>query len=445
MKLTISLKLLLGYLGMAFLTIIASAYAVYSFHTLNNLAYTIIEQDFVIVETSKTLMESLLARESAEKKFLILKDASLADIFWTRSKEFATTLDDMKQYRSSGLSKTFSRVAALNNQYDGVFQKEMALIGENKVTDAMILSDNESRKIVEEMTTQLKAIQKKGEQSIDGRMNLINKNGVKASRLTIALSFASLIAGLALALLITYNISVPLKKLEKATGLIAEGQFDHDFKLDRKDEIGRLANAFSVMAERLKILETLNLDASPLTGLPGNLAIEKELEKRLALKVPFALCHVDLDNFKPFADKYGYAWGSEVIKEVANILTNHLGVNGQHNDVFIGHIGGDDFVMIAEPELMERMCQKLVSDFSRFIESYYSEQDRQKGYILGKDRNGQPQTFPLITVTASIVTDDGTRFQNPLAMAKKAAELKTYGKTLSGSNYVTREDMDKAS
>ena len=165
----------------------------------------------------------------------------------------------------------------------------------------MLLSDGDSKKAVEEMTSQLKAIQKKAEQNIDSRMNMINTSGVKASRLTITLSLVSLIGGLALALLITYNISVPLKKLEKATGLIADGQFDHDFKLDRKDEIGRLANAFTVMAERLKVLEALNLDASPLTGLPGNLAIEKELEKRLALKIPFSLCHVDLDNFKPFA------------------------------------------------------------------------------------------------------------------------------------------------
>jgi diguanylate cyclase (GGDEF)-like protein len=444
MKLTISRKLLLGYLGMAFLTLIASAYAVYSFHNLNSLAYTIIEQDFVIVETSKTLMDSLLARESAEKKYLILKDNSLADIFWTRSKEFATKLDDLKQYRSSGMSNTFSKVATLNKQYDDIFQKEMGLIRDNQVLDAMLLSDGDSKKAVEEMTSQLKAIQKKAEQNIDSRMNMINTSGVKASRLTITLSLVSLIGGLALAVLITYNISVPLKKLEKATGLIADGQFDHDFKLDRKDEIGRLANAFTVMAERLKVLEALNLDASPLTGLPGNLAIEKELEKRLTLKVPFSLCHIDLDNFKPFADKYGYAWGSEVIKEVANILTNHLGVNG-HDDVFIGHIGGDDFVIIAEPELTEKMCQKLVNDFSRHIESFYSEQDRQKGHIIGKDRNGQQQTFPLITVTASVVTDDGSRFKNPLSMAKKAAELKTYGKTLPGSNYVKREDLDRVS
>jgi len=444
MKLTISRKLLLGYLGMAFLTLVASLYAVYSFHSLNDLAYTIIEQDFVIVETSKTLMDSLLARESAEKKFLILKDGSLADIFWTRSKEFATKLDEMKQYRSSGMSKTFSKVVTLNKQYDDIFQKEMDLIQANKAAEAAALSDGDGKKTVEEMTSQLKSIQKKGEQNIDSRMNLINRGGVKASRLTIALSIVSLIGGLALAIAITYNISVPLKKLEKATGLIAEGQFDHDFKLDRNDEIGKLANAFSVMAERLKVLEALNLDASPLTGLPGNLAIEKELEKRLARRIPFSLCHVDLDNFKPFADKYGYAWGSEIIKEVANILTHHVGANG-HDDVFIGHIGGDDFVMISEPELMEKMCQKLVRDFSRYIESYYSEQDRQKGYILGKDRHGQQQTFPLITVTASIVTDDGSRFQNPLSMAKKAAELKTYGKTLSGSNYVKREDLERPS
>jgi diguanylate cyclase (GGDEF)-like protein len=195
------------------------------------------------------------------------------------------------------------------------------------------------------------------------------------------------------------------------------------------------------MTKRLKILETLHLDASPLTGLPGNLAIEQEIERRLREEELFSLCHLDLDNFKPFADHYGYAWGSEVIKEVAVILEDCKQKWGHMVD-FIGHIGGDDFILIAEPLRAEAMCRCIVEEFDKRIRKFYSEEDQQRGFILAKDRQGQLREFPLVTVTLSIVTGNSSVYRSPLEMAKMAAEVKNYGKTLSGNKYVKKEDMD---
>jgi diguanylate cyclase (GGDEF)-like protein len=170
-----------------------------------------------------------------------------------------------------------------------------------------------------------------------------------------------------------------------------------------------------------------------------------EIQKRLSEKNPFSLCHVDLDNFKPFADKYGYAWGSEVIKEVAHILTENVHTDDLDGD-FIGHVGGDDFiVIITGSERAEQICQKIVEEFDRRSMRFYSEKDRQKGFITGKDRQGKQQNFPLVTITIAVVTDDGSKFQGPLDMAKKAAELKEYAKTLPGSNYVRQEYFEKVS
>jgi len=273
-------------------------------------------------------------------------------------------------------------------------------------------------------------------------MILFKDQGLTASRITITLSILSLIAGFSLAVLITYNIARPLRKLEQATALIAEGRFDNDLNMNRGDAIGSLARAFSVMAERLKVLEAVHRDASPLTGLPGNLAIEKQLKKRLAEKIPFSLCHVDLDNFKPFADHYGYAWGSEVIKEVGHILINQAKTMEDHN-VFIGHIGGDDFIIIAEPHKAKKICRIILKEFDLCSLNFFSEEDRQKGFFTGKDRSGITRNFPLITMTIAIVTDDGSRFKNPLDMAEMAAKLKEYAKSLPGSNYVTLEDIEK--
>ncbi len=440
MKLTISRKLLAGYLAMALLTIMVSAYAIFSLQNLNELAYVIIDQDFFIVDNSKIMMDALLAQESAEKKFLILKDPSIAELFWSRSEEFNVGLENFKKNNIPDMTQTVSHLSSLHNRYDDFFNQEVSLVNDDLVEDAIKFSETDCKKTIEEIATSLRAIRMKAENNIDTRMNLIKIQGTEASRTTITLSAVGLFVGLALALLITYNISRPLKKLEEATEKVAEGQFDYNLNINRHDEIGSLADAFSFMTERLKVLETLLLDASPLTGLPGNLAIEKEIERRVSEKKLFSLCHVDLDNFKPFADKYGYAWGSEVIKEVGDILIKHLH-RTDNGDDFVGHVGGDDFIIVSEPVGTEQKCQNIIDEFDRRIMRFYSEKDRQKGFIIGKDRQGNQQMFPLITMTIAIVTDNGTHFQGPLDMAKRAAELKEYAKTLPGSNYVKQEDV----
>jgi GGDEF domain-containing protein/CHASE3 domain sensor protein len=442
MKLTIYRKLLLSYLAMALLTVLASAYAVFSLQQLNDLAYRIINEDFAVVEQSKRLIDTVIARESAEKRYIILRDPKLEEIYWSRSREFNRILTQMKQSRFSGIEATTSRLSLLHVEHETVFSQETELIRGNRPEEARALSEGAGRKAIDEIAQVIRTVQKRAEADIDTRMNRIKEQGLRASRLTVVLSLISLMVGVLLVLLITYNISRPLRRLEKATAVIAEGKFDHDLGLNRDDEIGSLAHAFGVMARRLKVLEERNLDASPLTGLPGNMAIERELGQRLLSKKPVALCHVDLDNFKPFVDQYGYAWGSEVIKEVALLLAAEMKETGAKED-FVGHIGGDDFVIISVPPRAEEICRRVVARFEGRVGKFYTERDRVQGFFIGKDRKGILQKFPLISVTIAIVTDDGTRFQDPLAMAEAAAELKEYAKTLPGSNYVTEQDVRK--
>ncbi|MGC9975128.1 MAG: diguanylate cyclase [Syntrophales bacterium] len=444
MKLTISRKLLASYLAMAFLTILASVYAIFSLNNLNELVYAIIDEDFLVADTGTKMMEALLSQESAEKKYLILKDPAIAELFWSRSNEFNNTLENLRKNNIPSIVKTLSQISFQHKQYDDLFNQTVTLVNGNHIEDATRISETDSRRVIEDMATMLRDIRAKAESNIDTRMNLIKMRGTQASRMTITLSAIGLIIGLALALLITYNISQPLKELKKATEHIAEGKFEYNLNINRPDEIGSLADAFSFMTERLKVLESLLLDASPLTRLPGNMAIEMEIQKRLSERKPFSLCHVDLDNFKPFADKYGYAWGSEVIKEVAHILTENVHTSDLNSD-FVGHVGGDDFIIIAGSERVEQICKKIVEEFDRRSMRFYSEKDRQKGFIIGKDRQGKQQNFPLVTMTIAVVTDDGSKFQGPLDMAKKAAELKEYAKTLPGSNYVKLENLEKAS
>src|SRR3990172_1577170 len=132
LKLTIKQKLLLSYLSMALLTVVASAYAIISLQNLNKLAYDITNQDYVILENSKYLMDTLLVQESTEKKFLIFKDPSFADIFWARSQDFKNYLAAIKKYHFPGLNPILDKLSALQDEYGALFQKELALIQENR-------------------------------------------------------------------------------------------------------------------------------------------------------------------------------------------------------------------------------------------------------------------------------------------------------------------------
>ena len=443
MKLTISRKLLLGYLLMALLTVLASAYALFSLQKLSGVAYNITNHHFVLMESSKKLMDILLIQESAEKKYLILKDPELERIFWQRSNEFKEELNRTRNLKLDRNTKnTIIEMNALQDRLREMFSEEIIMVQNGQLQEAQAISDTAGKAIIDKMAVKLRGIQKNMDQAINNEMNRIAKQGLAAVHMTMGLGLLSLVLGIALALIITRNISKPLQQLQKATRLIAEGNLDHKIEARRNDEIGVLAKSFAYMTKRLKVLEALNLDASPLTGLPGNLAIENRIAQLLAQGKLFSLCQVDLDNFKPFADKYGYAWGSEVIKEVANILQGYLSEE-QLKEVFLGHIGGDDFVVIGKPEHIQSICKRLVNDFEGRILSFYATEDAQNGYFIGKNRQGIVQKFPLITVTAAIVTDDGSRFKNPLDMARLVAELKEYAKMMPGSNYVTEEYVEK--
>ncbi len=395
------------------------------------------------MEKSKKLMDILLAQESAEKKYLILKDPELEQIIWKRSKEFDAELVVMRQLKLDlKTKKTVDEIDALQKRLKELFSEEIIMMQGDQIQEAQAISDTAGKAIIDDIAVKLRGIQKDMDLAINNEMNMMARQGLRDVHVALSLSLLSLILGITLALIIRRNISKPLQQLQKATALIAEGNLDQNIEARRDDEIGALAKSFAHMTKRLKVLEELNLDASPLTGLPGNLAIEHKIDQLLMQRKLFSLCQVDLDNFKPFADKYGYAWGSEVIKEVANMLSGFIN-EAQAKGIFLGHIGGDDFVLIGNPDEVQSICKRLVIDFEGRIFSFYQAQDAQNGYFIGKNRQGIVQKFPLITVTAAIVTDDGSRFSNPLDMARLVAELKEYAKMMPGSNYVTEEFVEK--
>ena len=178
-----------------------------------------------------------------------------------------------------------------------------------------------------------------------------------------------------------------------------------------------------------------DLEANPLTRLPGNVSILNELSRRLESNSLFAVAYLDLDKFKSYNDKYGFESGDEVIRETARILIKAVHKKGNPDD-FIGHIGGDDFVVITTPEKVDTICQLVIATFKEASPSFYNKEDREKGYIFARDRQGKEEKFSLLSISIGVVTNKSRKINHVAEIGEIGAELKGYAKSLEGNNYI---------
>jgi diguanylate cyclase (GGDEF)-like protein len=177
-----------------------------------------------------------------------------------------------------------------------------------------------------------------------------------------------------------------------------------------------------------------NRNANPLTGLNGNLEIQRDITSRIARGISFAVIYIDLDNFKAYNDVYGFSNGDRIIVLTADILKDQVALFGNPDD-FVGHIGGDDFIVVSAPATAERICREIIADFDEKILNFYNEEDRQLGCITTKNRKGEIDTFPLMTISLAIVTNERREINSYVEVGDIASELKKKLKTMPGSNY----------
>jgi diguanylate cyclase (GGDEF)-like protein len=201
---------------------------------------------------------------------------------------------------------------------------------------------------------------------------------------------------------------------------------------------GRYVGVVSIMnllnnITQLQVLCAHN--SNPLTGLPGNLVIEEQLRRLLAHDLKFAVLYIDLNNFKAYNDKYGFEKGDKVLLMTAEILSRSLASEGQGDD-FLGHIGGDDFIIITGPERAEQIAQAIIELFDREITVAYSEEDLKRGSIQVKNRKGKIEQFPITSIAVAGVSNQYKVFNNYWEIPEVAAELKKLAKQQKGSCYV---------
>jgi diguanylate cyclase (GGDEF)-like protein len=181
----------------------------------------------------------------------------------------------------------------------------------------------------------------------------------------------------------------------------------------------------------------LQRQANPLTGLPGNVAIEREVERRISGNGRFVFMYADIDHFKAFNDYYGYRRGDDAIKLTAEIIVEAVKIAGKRDD-FVGHVGGDDFVIVADATRSDAVANAVVKAFDERIRRLFEKEDLNRGYVEVVNRKGIIDRFPLLTITIAVVSNTGGRLDHVARISDVASELKRYGKTLEGS-VVVRE------
>ena len=182
-------------------------------------------------------------------------------------------------------------------------------------------------------------------------------------------------------------------------------------------------------------LLAVNRTVSPLTGLPGNVQIQTELKKRLLKNETFHVLYFDLDNFKAYNDVYGFLNGDEIIKLTAKIITKNIHAY-EDADVFVGHVGGDDFIAIVDENVdYDKICQNIIAEFDNQIVKYFNDKDIERGYIEVCNRKGIIEEFQLTSLSIGVVVADKKRFSNILEIGEIGAQVKHLAKTTTGSSY----------
>lgn len=189
-------------------------------------------------------------------------------------------------------------------------------------------------------------------------------------------------------------------------------------------------------------LITINRRVSPLTGLPGNVQIHAELKKRVLNKENFAVLYLDLDNFKSYNDVYGFIQGDEIIRFTAKTIVKNVHAL-ENNDSFVGHIGGDDFVAIISETDYDDICQNIICEFDKEVLNYFSNEDKEKGYVEVVNRKGILEQFPLTSISIGVVEVDSGRFNNILEIGEVGAQVKHNAKTVIGSSYIINRRKKK--
>jgi diguanylate cyclase (GGDEF)-like protein len=430
-QLNITNKMLLGFLPLSILIILMAVFALTNLTRLNNINRSIVQVDIPLIQATEHMIERLYSQELHGNRYIILKSPQKMELFSNAGLEFKNQIVLISGL--PGKDKTvINRLSTLHDEYNSIFMEWFQYI-----EDPSSIQKDYKNIITgkqKELIGFIQGISSRASSELNEKMLAATQIGLRALRIFTAFCFFSIFTGIGVALLITKNISGAIIRLKTATKEISKGKFDYRPDIRNQDELGELSHSFSEMTKRLKSLEEMYLDTSPLTHLPGGIAIENVLRKRINTGILFAFCLIDLDNFKAYNDHYGYARGNQVLKNTARIIEKAAKKYGT-DDTFAGHIGGDDFVIIASIDSYDKICGFIVDEFDKTVHEFYDSKDFSLGNIIHKSRTGEELKFPIMTISIGIVTNEMSKFKHFVQVGEIAAEVKNYAKSQLGSVY----------
>ncbi|MFG6176439.1 EAL domain-containing protein [Halomonas sp. THAF12] len=223
--------------------------------------------------------------------------------------------------------------------------------------------------------------------------------------------------------------SMPLETLSQRITSSPKGSRDDFVIVDDAGRYRGMGQVIDLLREITALQVRSARQANPLTGLPGNQVINDTLAARLAQADPFVAVYVDLDHFKAYNDAYGYARGDQVILALGHMLEEECADDG-----FVGHVGGDDFMLVLPEAPARRRCEAILARFARFIPSFYSETDRRAGGFSGRDRQGEAMFVPLMTLSLAYHAVAPGAGRTAMDIANVLAELKGQAKRQAGNS-----------
>lgn len=178
--------------------------------------------------------------------------------------------------------------------------------------------------------------------------------------------------------------------------------------------------------------------ASPLTGLPGNEFIQRTVASLIEQRVSFDVCYLDIDDFKPYNDYYGFEKGDVAIKKIAGLIVDVVQPDGQNDRFrFVGHIGGDDFIVISRPQSSLQLCQRIIAGLERLLPELHGIKEFHKGCYQATDRQGQLRCFSLLSLSIGIVSTEECKVSSYGELAFLASGVKRAAKQIKGSAIVS--------
>ncbi|HEX9080399.1 MAG TPA: EAL domain-containing protein [Desulfuromonadaceae bacterium] len=235
---------------------------------------------------------------------------------------------------------------------------------------------------------------------------------------------------------LTLEADTPIEDAARAIQTLEAGFRADNMCVTRNGRYEGIVDVNRFIGAMTEINLTLAKGANPLTGLPGNESIQRVINDNLSAGKPFDIAYIDIDNFKPYNDYYGFQRGDVVIKALAEVIVAVVEGSGCRGSGFYGHIGGDDFILISSPNSAAAMANGIIREFEGHLPVFHGENDYRAGGYAAINRKGQEETFGLLSLSIGILNTLAMPVASYAQLASLATEVKKAAKRQPGSSVV---------